>query len=315
MEQKVFRTHNKQLRILRSRGLTVKTRAKRVLEKENYYNVINGYKDLFLRNDTGPETYKQGSEFNEILSLYEFDRELRFIFFKRLLKIENQIKSVVSYKFSEKYGHDNYLKLNNFVPHERHINNLKRVMEVISIFQREISNQSGKHNAVTHYITEHGYVPLWVLVNVLTFGVISKFYGVLKLEDRHAIAKEFELQENRLRSYLKLMSIFRNICAHDERLYNTKLVNIEILVEPIHAALGLPKNDSGKYICGTSDVLALLICIKAFLPTSSRGEFKEMLKQIDKELLKLKSKLKTVELADVLNEMGFPTNWKELGTI
>ncbi len=314
MEQKIFRTHNSQLRILRSRGLKVKSRAKRILEKENYYNVINGYKDLFLETSAESETYQEGADFNEILALYEFDRELRFIFLKRLLKIENQIKSVVSYKFSEKYGHDNYLKLNNFIPHERHNSKLKRVMEVISIFQREISNQSGKHNAVTHYITEHGYVPLWVLVNVLTFGVISKFYGVLKLEDRHAIAKEFNLQENRMFSYLKLMSVFRNICAHDERLYNTKLAKIEILVGPVHVALGLPKNEFGKYIYGTSDVFALLICIKAFLPKSSRGEFKETLRQIDKELIKLKSKLRTVELADVLNEMGFPLNWKELVT-
>ncbi len=313
MEQKVFKTHNSQMRILRSRGLIVRSRAKRVLEIENYYNVINGYKDLFLRNDTETETYIEGADFNEILALYEFDRELRFIFLKRLLKIENHIKSVVSYKFSEKYGHDNYLKIDNFIPHERHNKKLKSVMEVISIFQREISNQSGKHNAVTHYITEHGYVPLWVLVNVLTFGVISKFYGILKLEDRHAIAKVFGLQENRLFSYLKLMSIFRNICAHDERLYNSKLANIEVLAGPIHAELGIPKNDNGKYVYGTNDVLALLICIKEFMPTSSRGEFKETLKHIDKASMTLKSKLKTIDIIDVLNEMGFPLNWQALG--
>ncbi len=48
---KEFKTFNQQLTILRNRGMTVPTdgRPKRFLEQENYYNVINGYKDLFLR--------------------------------------------------------------------------------------------------------------------------------------------------------------------------------------------------------------------------------------------------------------------------
>jgi hypothetical protein len=47
---KPFQTHIQQLRILRGRGLTVNngSYAMRILENEGYYNVINGYKDLFL---------------------------------------------------------------------------------------------------------------------------------------------------------------------------------------------------------------------------------------------------------------------------
>lgn len=49
---KPFKTHRQQLRILRDRGLTISkdgegSKVMRVLEKENYYNVINGYKDPF----------------------------------------------------------------------------------------------------------------------------------------------------------------------------------------------------------------------------------------------------------------------------
>ena len=48
---KEYKTFNQQLTILRNRGLIVPTdgKPKRFLEQENYYNVINGYKDLFLR--------------------------------------------------------------------------------------------------------------------------------------------------------------------------------------------------------------------------------------------------------------------------
>ena len=87
MANKVFKSHNSQLRILRSRGLIVKSSAKKILEAENYYNVINGYQNLFLDRTAASETYKNGAELTEIFALYDIDRELRFIFLKRLLKI------------------------------------------------------------------------------------------------------------------------------------------------------------------------------------------------------------------------------------
>lgn len=63
MEQKEFKTIDEQLEILKSRGLCFSTdeSTKRYLEKENYYNIINGYKDLFLetrKTSTTDEIYK-----------------------------------------------------------------------------------------------------------------------------------------------------------------------------------------------------------------------------------------------------------------
>lgn len=178
MEEKVFKTYEEQIKILEDRGLNVNTKDIIIFKKENYYNIINGYKDLFLNSSSDVETYKDGSNFLEIFALYEFDRELRFIFLKRLLKIETHIKSIISYEFSKKYGHDNYLKLENFEPYNKKNKNLQNVMKVISTIQRSTTDQSGKHNAITHYMMEYGYVPLWVLANVLTFGVISRFFGI-----------------------------------------------------------------------------------------------------------------------------------------
>lgn len=90
---KEYKTFNQQLTILRNRGLIVPTdgKPKRFLEQENYYNVINGYKDLFLLKDTHgkpvePETYLSNAHFNELKTLFLFDRELRFLFLKILLK-------------------------------------------------------------------------------------------------------------------------------------------------------------------------------------------------------------------------------------
>lgn len=46
---KEFKSHNQQLKVLRRKGLQVPSgKPKRILEKEGFYQVINGYKDLFL---------------------------------------------------------------------------------------------------------------------------------------------------------------------------------------------------------------------------------------------------------------------------
>lgn len=108
------------------------------------------------------------------------------------------------------------------------------------------------------------------------------------------------------------MSIFRNICAHDERLYNSNLGSLEIVSGPIHARLAIPRLPNGKYSHGTNDLFALLICLKEFLPNRKKGEFAETIRQIDKEVEKLQGKIHTININDVLSSMGFPPNWKSL---
>ena len=83
-----FLPHNTQLRVLRDKHLEVPSRAKRVLEREGYHAVINGYREPF-KATTSPEFFFiKGTHFDEVHSLYEFDRELRTIFLKKMLKIE-----------------------------------------------------------------------------------------------------------------------------------------------------------------------------------------------------------------------------------
>ena len=208
MPEKEHKTYRQLLTILRNRGMVIGkgsqgSRVMRILEKENYYNVINGYKNLFLDPaSTTTELYKSGKTFDEVCALYEFDREVRHIYLKYLLKVENSFKPVLAHEFSRLYGHDNYLKLQNFhtgpspdrkvleriantnklnmktdmalIQHLSSEENIGAVIKLIGDIQQEIARQMGKHHqVVNHYMSEYGYIPLWVLVNVLTFGKIT----------------------------------------------------------------------------------------------------------------------------------------------
>ena len=112
MIQKQFKNLDEQIEILKYKGLIIKNEAyaKNVLLRENYF-FLSGYRHLFLKSIT-EKVYKPGTHFEELYSLFLFDRRLRNILFKNLLIIENNLKSISSYQLSKRYGYKekDYLK-------------------------------------------------------------------------------------------------------------------------------------------------------------------------------------------------------------
>ena len=89
---KGFKTIAEQIAILESRGMAVGPDAPIVLLRENYYSIVNGYKDPFLDKDAMQErsedAYIEGVEFDWLYSLFRFDRELRQTTFSYLIRAE-----------------------------------------------------------------------------------------------------------------------------------------------------------------------------------------------------------------------------------
>lgn len=305
---KEHKTFNQQLTILRNRGVVVPTngKPKRFLEQENYYNVINGYKDLFLVKDSNnlpvePELYQEGTHFNELKALFLFDRELRILLLKYLLIFENSIKTTVAYEFSKKYPRKNaYLDIANFVD-----NDPKKVLQQISILTKTIHDKVDRTGAIKHYIEEHGEVPLWVLVNFLTMGNIANFYNILTDSTKNIIAKfytdkyrtqnkdnTFRLSSEDLSACLKVTNLVRNICAHDERLYNVNLRNVRISQIANH--FGIRRYDNKRFI-------VVILFLKIVL---DKKDFQRLYKALRNLFNQYADEFKTVVFEDILNTMG-----------
>ena len=305
---KEHKTFNQQLTILRNRGVVVPIngKPKRFLEQENYYNVINGYKDLFLVKDSNnlpvePELYQEGTHFNELKALFLFDRELRILLLKYLLIFENSIKTTVAYEFSKKYSRKNaYLDIANFVD-----NDPKKVLQQISILTKTIHDKVDRTGAIKHYIEEHGEVPLWVLVNFLTMGNIANFYNILTDSTKNIIAKfytdkyrtqnkdnTFRLSSADLSACLKVANLARNICAHDERLYNVNLRNVRISQIANH--FGIRRYDNKRFI-------VLILFLKIVL---DKKDFQRLYKALRNLFNQYADEFKTVVFDEILNTMG-----------
>ncbi len=156
-----------------------------------------------------------------------------------------------------------------------------------------------------------GYVPLWVLINFLSFGTVSQFYSAMKQTDRQSIAKVYGLSDDAFGDVLSLLTLVRNKCAHSERIYNFCSPRIAIQDHDLHTRLGILRGPNG-FVQGKQDLLAVLITLKILL---DRNDFRWLTREIDRRIRMLDRELKVISSRDVLSQMGFVANWKQLASI
>ena len=96
-------TYDQQIQKLRDKNLVISNEdsAKAILHRYGYFALITGYKDL-LKNRT-TKNYLDGTTFEDIVAIYQFDEQLREITFRYLLHIERHIRSALSYGFCNIY--------------------------------------------------------------------------------------------------------------------------------------------------------------------------------------------------------------------
>ena len=306
MANKIFKTLDEQIEILRQRGLIIEDeeKAKKILFKENYF-FINGYRHFFT-GSYKDNNFLPGTTFDELYSIFTFDRKIRNIFFKNILIVENNIKSIISYRLSKNYGYKekNYLNPENF---SQDAMKVRQVNDVLSKMKRQIRLNGKKHSATMHYITNYGYIPMWILVKVLSFGIVSELYNILKIDDQIKIADFYGLEVETLVIYLSILANFRNLCAHEDILYDHRTQRM-IPDDIIHKRLQIEKvSDYYKY--GKNDLFALLIILKYML---SEEEFRELYNELGYEIDLLEGKAKVLEIDSILDKIGFPINWREI---
>ncbi len=303
--EKIFKTIDEQIQILKNKNLIIEDveYTKEILLRENYFFIM-GYRNLFMK----PKENKfiSGVTFDELYALFSFDRNFRNIILKNILVIENQIKSVISYQLSKKYGYKekDYLNHRNFTSDKE---KARRVKDLLEKMKRQIRINASTHNATMHYVTNYGYIPLWVLVKVLSFGIVCELYTILKKEDQNDIAEIFNTTPQLLSDILILLSNYRNLCAHEDIVFEHRTERV-VPDTKYHQLMNIPKMD-GEYIYGKNDLFSLIIIFKILL---NKKDFRLMMKEIEYEIEMLDGKVESISINKILDKMGFPQNYIEI---
>ena len=246
------------------------------------------------------------TNFDELMAVFNFDRQIRNIFFKNILIVENNAKSIFSYQLSKNYGfkESDYLNPKNF---NRDSKKRKQVTDLLKKIQRQIRINGSQHSATMHYLSNYGFLPLWIVVKVLSFGIVSEMYTILKAEDQDSIASIYGISADELMLYFPILANYRNLCAHEDLLFDHRSQRT-IPDTKYHSCLNIPKMD-GEYIYGKDDLFALVIVLKRIL---SDYYFHQLIQEVSYEIDILAGKLHVIPVDKVLDTMGFPSNYKDI---
>ena len=264
-----------------------KEEAIKKIEKYTYYSIVNSYKFNFKDSNNN---YLPNVSFDEIFALFEFDKNLKYIILKYTLEIETIIKSLMANQISKNYGLINYPTIDNLDDNAQ----IETKEKLINKINEEINHNYNIHSAITHYKDKYGYIPPFVLMKILTFGVTSRYYGLLKQKDRQKIAKYFKISDKLLKQILKNLTSIRNIAAHSDRLFCFR-DKYTLSFKLIDKNYNIKDNTTNLYMM-----------IKALKLILTKGLYNEMIKRINNEIKILDSKLSSISINDILKIMGYP---------
>ena len=310
-KDKKYLSLDEQISLLKSKGLIINSKktAKKYLKNIGYYKLINGYKGPFIITAGNREGemnfYVENTSIDSLFHLYKLDQDIKGLVFKYISNIEIMIKSVMSDYISYKYGikETEYLKSENFRPDTLN-SKQKKFIEIQSEILKTITSQVGKHKAITHYANNYGYFPFWVVSNILTLGTISLLYSKMKQIDQNEISRVFNIKPKTFESILSILQLFRNVCAHNEVIYNYRTYKslsqkeLKYIYEAYNIILD---GNTGRYYHGVNDVFSLIIIFKLLL---TKDQFSEFISQFNSLLNNFKKKVSETMFNEVLFTMG-----------
>jgi len=216
--QKPFLSITEQISLLKSRGMHFNNeeKAKEYLENINYYRLCAYWLPFEANHQT--HTFKKGTNFERVLELYVFDRELRLLMLDAIERIEVSVRSRFSYELSQKHG-------SHFHLNETLFKNPYRYEQTLSKLKTEITRS--KEPFIKHFKKKYkeDVPPIWASVELMTLGQVSNWFSIIKHRaDRQLVAKHYGLDEKVLASFLHHLTIIRNISAHHSVLWNKGMV-------------------------------------------------------------------------------------------
>ena len=303
---KPFLTYNQQIKKLTDKGLMISDydTALQLLKEHSYFALISGYKNPFKAKNG---MYKPHVTLDDVFALYSFDDTLRNTILSNILKVEKHIKSLISYSFCETYGEEQQHYL-NATKYNYSAANQSEINDLIGRLSKIASNPKD-YSYIMHQKQKHGNIPLWVMMKALPLGSVSKLYSFLPQNIQCKVSIEFDqISENELVRMLDLLARIRNVCAHNERLFNYRYNKGAINDTYIHKHLNIPKHNV-QYKKGKQDLFAVIITLKYLL---SENEFSCFIEEIHTALEKLLTSTRQLQRSQMYKYMGFPSNWTEI---
>ena len=213
---KVAMPLEQQIETLKRRGLIINDEAvaQQALDSISYFRLADYW--FHLEADHHSHQFLPGSHFDEILTCYQFDKELKAILFKAIQTIEVAVRSKIIKHIAPACGPFWFMEPDKAVNQHRFEQNLETIRKEV--------NRSRERFIREHFqkYTGPDLPPVWKTLEVVSLGVLSKLFNNFKDSGlKHTVARDFGLNHHRfLSSWLESLTALRNHCAHHARVWN-----------------------------------------------------------------------------------------------
>lgn len=281
--QKLPATADEQIAKLRERGCIINDEAlvRETLKYINYFRLSNYFEPFSVDK----HHYEEGTTFEKILRIYEMDRKLRSILIAALEEIEISLRASVSNFHALKYGALGYLNSSTFSHSHNHKTFLTKINHLIEV--------NDDREFVRHYNSNHdGAFPLWVVMELFSFGTLAFFFKDMHSADKKELAAEFYgCTSSEMDNWVFCLNELRNYCAHYNRLYGNSLAVI-------------PRTPRGMEIELQPDVFGYMMVMKQLYHDKNNWN-ERVVKPVSRMIRKNND---IIRLAD----LGFPEGWETL---
>ena len=217
-----------------------------LLKTISYYDLINGYKDCFMEN----ESFKNKVNLPTIFLFSLIDKRFQNILFLYSVYVETIFKTKMAYIISKNKGIENvdYLDFNKYtVQNPKRKNRLIKTLNDITAV-----HLYSEDNPTKHYREKHNHIPPWILFKNVKFGTMIDLFTFLNRNEKLELIQEYDIfktnkitENEKLEMFKNMISIirkFRNKIAH-----NSKVIGISILNNSLNFS-NLLKIDTFKLI-------------------------------------------------------------------
>lgn len=283
------KTFSEQIQILKMRSLIIQDNrmedAIEFLRNNNYYRFSAYYKPYYvIEKNVIQEIFMPETSFDDIKNLYSFDSDFRKILTPLLESIEISFRTHIAYYLAHRSGSLGYLDSGCFKNNEAHDN----LTEII----RGVTRNPKEKFLLHHKVKYDDKYPVWVIIECLSLGNLSKLYSNLTTECKKEMCSEFynNRHQKQIKNWMQGITIIRNISAHHGRLFNRDILVPDLDNITCHPIPGREKR-----------IFSWLLVIKELAPNNDAWQ--SFLKGLDTIIEKYSF--------NRFANMGFPNNWKE----
>ena len=279
------------VQILKQRGMLINEERK----VENYlmnigYHRLSAYIYPFYKSPKADLQLKEGTTFEQVLTLYRFDKKLRILLFNEIEKIEVAIRNVLAnigcQELDDKY----------WITKAEYFANAEKFNQTLTVIGKELA--SSKEDYIVNFRRNYieSYPPAWMVTEVLSFGNLNYIYSnIANNKLMKHIANYFGLKPQVFTSWLTVLANLRNMCCHHARVWNR-----DFMLNPAE-----PRKTSNAWIdtslIDKKRLFYRLCIIRYFLASVSPNN------NFNFKIANLLSRFPSIDIA----AMGFCLNWKD----